>query len=131
LACGLASAPADASQATGRADIGPGPGSVATHRQGNSLSVRISPNSSRRWNVIDLAVSRRGAPVRRAAATVRFDMSAMSMGASRFRLAETRPGVYRYTGPAITMDGMWVLTFDVRPEHGRSFALTVRDQVRG
>jgi hypothetical protein len=54
----------------------------------------------------------------------------MSMGATRFRMREARPGVYRYSGPAISMPGVWVLTFQVRPPGASAFSVVVRDHVR-
>jgi hypothetical protein len=113
------------------ADIGPGPDSVTVRSHGYLVKARITPNSSRRWNDIDLAVSRRGSALRRAAVSVRFAMPAMSMGDPRFKMRETRPGVYRYSGPAISMGGLWVLTFHVRPHGSRAFDVVVRDHVRG
>jgi YtkA-like protein len=129
LSCGLLAAPAGGRPAAQLADIGPGPGSVVMHPHGYLAKVRITPNSSRRWNDIELVVSRRGTPLRRAAVSVRFDMPSMSMGAPRFRLKEARGGLYRYSGPAISMDGLWVLTFQVRPAHGAGFSVVVRDHV--
>lgn len=123
--CALLAAPAVA------AEIGPGAGSVSASTYGYRLTVRVAPNSSRSWNDIELRLSRGGAAVRRATANLRFDMPAMSMGAPRFRLREVRPGIYRYTGPAISMPGLWVLTFDLSPQGGRAFTFVVRDHVRG
>ena len=113
------------------AEIGPGPDGATTSVQGYRVTTHVQPNSSRRWNDIDLRLSRRGAAVRRATVSVRFDMPAMSMGAPRFGMREVRAGLYRYSGPAISMPGLWVLTFDVRPRHGRTFTVVVRDHVRG
>jgi YtkA-like len=113
------------------ADIGPGPDSVTLHTHGYLVKLRITPNSARRWNDIDLSVTRRGSPVRRAAVSLRLDMPAMSMGAPRFQLREVRPGVYRYSSPAISMGGLWVLTFQVRAGGARAFTVVVRDHVRG
>jgi hypothetical protein len=128
--CGLLTASAGSRPAAGRTDVGPGPGSVVVTRQGYLAKLRITPNSSRRWNDVELAVSRRGTPLRRAAVSLRFEMPSMSMGAPRFRLKESRPGVYRYSGPAINMDGLWVLTFQVGVGHGRTFSVVVHDHVR-
>jgi hypothetical protein len=122
--CALWAAPASS------ADIGPGPGSVTVGSRGYLVDVRITPNSSHRWNDIDLRVSRRGSPLRRAGVSVRFEMPAMSMGAPRFRLPEVRAGLYRYSGPAINMAGLWVLTFQIRPAGARAFTVVVRDHVR-
>jgi hypothetical protein len=112
------------------ADIGPGAGSVTVHSQGYLVKARITPNSSGSWNDVELTVTRRGFALRRAGVSVRLEMPAMSMGAPRFRLRELRPGVYRYSGPAINMPGLWVLTFQVRPQGARPFTVVVRDHVR-
>lgn len=130
LTSGLLAASAGGSPAAERTDVGPGPGSVVVTRQGYRATVRITPNSSRRSNDVELAVSRGGAPLRRASVSLRFEMPSMSMGAPRFGLREARPGVYRYSGPVMNMDGSWVLTFQVRFGHGRSFSVVVRDHVR-
>ena len=112
------------------ADIGPGPDSVTVRSHGYVVKVRIAPNSSRRWNDIELALSRGRSAIRRATVSLRLDMPAMSMGAPRFRLREGRPGVYRYSGPALSMPGLWVLTFNVDPPGTRAFTVVVRDHVR-
>jgi hypothetical protein len=113
------------------ADFGARPDSVNASTHGYQLAVRVAPNSWQRWNDVDLRLSRGGAAVRRVAANVRFVMPAMTMGAPRFHLREVRPGLYRYTGPAISMPGLWVLTFDLSPPSGPAFTFTVRDHVRG
>jgi hypothetical protein len=113
------------------ADIGPGPDTVTVQSHGYLVKARVTPNSSRTWNDIELTVTRHGSALRRAAVSVRFEMPAMSMGAPRFSLREARPGVYRYSGPAISMAGLWVLTFKVRPPGARAFSVVVRDHVRG
>lgn len=113
------------------ADLGPGPDSVTASTHGYRLAVRVAPNSWQRWNDVEVRLSRGGAAVRRATANLRFDMPAMSMGEPRFRLREAHPGIYRYTGPAISMPGLWVLTFDLSPHGGRAFTFVVHDHVRG
>jgi hypothetical protein len=112
-------------------DIGPGPGSVTVRSHGYLVDVRITPNSSSTWNDIDLRVSRRGAAIRGAVVSARFEMPAMSMGARRFQLPQVRPGLYRYSGPAVNMGGLWVLTFQIRPAGATAFTVVVRDHVRG
>src|SRR5690349_24030728 len=109
--------------------VGPGPVRTVVHRGDAVLRLRITPNAAKGPDVVTLAVRRGGAPLRHARVAVRFAMPAMSMGAPRFRLRERAPGSYRYTGPALSMRGLWVLTFSVRSAHGRRLGLTVRDHV--
>ena len=113
------------------ADIGPGAGTAVTSAQGYRVRVHITPNNTRRWNDIDLQTTRSGHVVRLKTASVRFEMPAMSMGAPRFRLRAVRAGLYRYSGPAISMPGTWLLTFRITPQHGRAFTVVVRDHVGG
>lgn len=122
--CVLLPAPAVA------ADIGPGPGGITATVAGYRVFVHVAPNTTTRWNDVELRLSRRGAAIRRAAISLRLQMPAMSMGAPRFRLRELRAGVYRYSGPAISMPGLWILTFTVQPVHARAFTVVVRDHVR-
>jgi hypothetical protein len=112
-----------------RADIGPGTGSAKVRSHGYLVDVRIAPNTWRRWNDISLALSRGSSAIRHARVRVRFDM-AMSMGAPEFGMGERSPGHYRYSGPAISMGGVWVLTFQIRPRGARAFTVVVRDHVR-
>jgi YtkA-like len=123
--CALFAAPAFATE------IGPGPDGVTTTVAGYRVGVHVAPNSSRRWNDVELRLSRSGTTIRKASVSMRVEMPAMSMGAPRFRLREPRPGVYRYSGPAISMPGLWILTFSVQPVHARAFTVVVRDDVRG
>jgi hypothetical protein len=112
------------------ADIGPGPDGATIHSHGYLVKAHITPNSSRRANDVVLTLSRGRTPVRRAVVSVRLEMPAMSMGAPRFGLREVRAGVYRYSGPAINMEGLWVLTFHVRPPGAHAFDVVVRDHVK-
>jgi hypothetical protein len=113
-----------------RADIGPGPGSVTVRSHGYLVEVRIAPNTWRRWNDINLALTRASSPIRHARVRVRLEMPAMGMGAPQFGMGERSAGHYRYSGPAINMGGLWVLTFQIRPPGARTFTVVVRDHVR-
>jgi hypothetical protein len=113
------------------ADIGPGSGSVTKSVRAYSVNVRVSPNNTRHWNDVELRLQRRGADVRKAVVSLRFDMPAMSMGAPKFAMRRARPGLYRYSGPAMSMPGLWVLTFRVKLANEPAFTVVVRDQVRG
>lgn len=111
------------------ADIGPGPASAKVRSHGYLVEVRIAPNTWRRWNDINLALSRGSSAIRHARVRVRLDMPAMSMGAPEFGMGERSRGHYRYSGPAINMGGVWVLTFQIRPRGARAFTVVVRDHV--
>src|SRR4051794_27093223 len=100
LAVSLA-VPATVGGARPEPDVGPGPVSVAMHGHGRVLWIGIPPDAAGRSNVVEVRIPRRGKPERSAAVSVRFEMLGMAMGAPRFRLRQTRPGLYRYTGPAI------------------------------
>jgi hypothetical protein len=106
--------------------VGPGPVNttvpVGAHRAGLS----ISPNRAGARNAV---VLRAGPSLRGAAVRVRFTMLAMAMGPLSFGLAERSPGTFAYTGPAMTMRGLWRLTFDVRPRSGRRLTVVVDDRV--
>jgi YtkA-like len=112
-----------------RADLGPGPDHVTVNRQGMALRVSVNPNRAQRWNTVELTLRRSGKPLRGARVWLRFAMPAMSMGVQRFGLKETRRGVYRYAGPAISMPGEWVLTFEVHPPRGHAVTVAVHDHV--
>lgn len=131
LFAGCGTPPPGAAAPAIAAEIGASPDGVKASLDGYRLAVRVAPNSWQRWNDVELRLSRGGAAVPRASANVRFEMPAMSMGAPRFHMREVRPGLYRYTGPAISMPGLWVLTFVLSPHRGRAFTFVVRDHVRG
>jgi hypothetical protein len=57
-------------------------------------------------------------------------MIGMEMGLDRFRLKETRPGVYAYFGPVLSMNGRWRLGVDVIPRTGGRIRFGVLDRVR-
>jgi hypothetical protein len=114
-----------------RPDLGPGPDHVTLIRQGVLLAVGVSPNRAQGWNTVELAVRGHGKALRGRRVWLRFNMPAMAMGVQRFRLKERRPGVYRYQGPAISMPGAWLLTFEVHQVQGRVMTVAVHDHVEG
>jgi hypothetical protein len=109
--------------------LGSGNGVARVEQQGHLLSVRVAPNSASKWNTVTVSITKHGTPVRRAAVTLTFAMIGMEMGLDRFRLRETRPGVYAYDGPALSMTGRWRLGFDVVPQAGGRIGFGVLDRV--
>jgi hypothetical protein len=61
----------------------------------------------------------------------RFDMLDMDMGQQSFKLAETRPGVYRRNGMPLIMVGNWGVTFEVTPKGGAPYSFLVVDRANG
>src|SRR4051794_28088541 len=122
--------PATVAGGVARSDVGPGPVSVTMHRHGRLVRIDVRPNAAGRWNDVDVRVTRGGRPERSAAVSVRFEMPVMGMRTGRFRLRPTRPGAYRYSGPALSMPGLWRLTFTVTPARGGRFDVVLRDRVR-
>jgi hypothetical protein len=114
-----------------RPDLGPGPDQMTLSRQGVAMRVGVTPNRAQRWNTVELALRANGKPLGGKRVWLRFDMPAMSMGEQRFRLKEAKPGVYRYHGPAISMPGAWLLTFEVHRVRGRVLTVAVHDHVGG
>jgi nitrogen fixation protein FixH len=104
---------------------------VTLSREGVALQVAVTPNAAHRWNTVELRLRQAGKPLRRKRVQLRFEMPAMSMGVQRFGMKEERPGVYRYHGPAISMPGVWRLTFEVHAVRGRVLSAAVQDRVRG
>jgi copper transport protein len=55
----------------------------------------------------------------------------MEMGQQAYRLAETAPGVYSQSAPALVMVGHWGLSFDVRPPGSTPFDVVLFDRASG
>jgi hypothetical protein len=116
---------------TTRAEIEVGPGRVARVVQAatRTLELRVAPNRAGAWNTLNLKVSTRGVPLRRARVTMAITMRSMPMGTQRVRLAETSGGRYAYSGPALVMPGLWDLEIVIAPRGGKRSRLLVRDRV--
>jgi copper transport protein len=113
------------------AHVGPGPvTSVVTHGD-YRLAVRVIPNKAAVPNMVSVAITRGGQPVRGADVTMTFTMLDMEMSPVAYHLPETAPGVYGRSEPALVMVGHWGLSFDVRPPGAQPFTVLVIDRASG
>jgi hypothetical protein len=55
----------------------------------------------------------------------------MEMGQQAYHLAETSPGVYRHSAPALVMVGHWGLDFQIKPPGRPLFDVVVVDHATG
>jgi copper transport protein len=55
----------------------------------------------------------------------------MEMPSQSYRLAETAPGVYTHSGPALVMVGHWGLSFDIAPRGAQPFTVLFVDRANG
>src|SRR5207253_1976060 len=94
-----AKALAQAGKAAAR--VGPGPVTSVVERNGYRLEFRLTPNRAAVPNSFTVAITRGGKPVRGADVTASFAMLDMEMGQQAYHLAETQPGVYRHSAPAL------------------------------
>ena len=113
------------------ARVGPGPVSKVLAKGAYRLRVRVTPNRAAIQNSFSLALTRGGRPVDGAQVVSRFDMLDMEMGEQRYRLRETRPGVFTKDAPALVMVGHWALQFEVTPPRGQPFVVTLLDKASG
>lgn len=113
------------------AHVGPKPGQVVVRHGANAITLRVTPNSSQRWNTFTVTATTGGVKVRRARVRLTFSMVGMDMGTMRFAMKEIRPAMYRYVGPGLLMSGIWHLHVDVAPRRGRPFVADIRDDVFG
>ena len=102
---------AEAGKASAR--VGPGPVTEVVDKNGYRLEFRVNPNRAAVPNDFSVRITRDGAPVRGADVTTSVAMLDMEMGQQAYRLAETAPGVYSHSAPALVMVGHWGLSFDV------------------
>ena len=120
---------AEAGKASAR--VGPGPVTRVVTKSGYRLEFRIDPNRAAVSNDFSVRITRGGAPVRGADVTTSFAMLDMEMGQQAYRLAETAPGVYSHSAPALVMVGHWGLSFDVRPRGSTPFDVLLLDRANG
>jgi copper transport protein len=92
-----------------------GPGAVVSQFTlgRDHVVLRVTPNKAALPNDFSVQVSRNGAPVRGAEVTLRFTMLDMEMPAQEYRLAESAPGTYTKSLPALVMVGRWALALTV------------------
>jgi copper transport protein len=120
---------AEAGKASAR--VGPGRVTRVLTKNGYRLEFRIDPNRAAVPNDFSVRITRDGAPVRGADVTTSFAMLDMEMGQQAYRLAETAPGVYSHSAPALVMVGHWGLSFDVRPPGTTPFDVLLLDRASG
>ena len=110
-----------------------GLGAVAAvvQKDGYTLKVIVDPNKAAAPNRFAVQITKGGKPVTGADVTMTFAMLDMEMGSQEYQLAETSPGVYSRTTPALVMVGHWGLSFDVTPKGGQPFTAVVVDHATG
>jgi copper transport protein len=120
---------ADIGKAAAR--VGPGPVARAVESNGYRVELRVDPNRAAVPNDFSVRITRGGQPVRGANVTASFTMLDMEMGQQAYHLAETSPGVYTHSAPALVMVGHWGLSIDVEPRGGQPFNVLVVDHATG
>jgi copper transport protein len=100
-------------------------------KNGYTLEVRVAPNRAAIPNTFAVEVTKDGQPVTGADVVLDFDMLDMQMQQQSYKLAETRPGVYSRSAPALVMVGHWGLGFTVTPRNGQPIEALVVDRARG
>jgi copper transport protein len=123
--------PAFALQNSALASVGPGQVIKTVTRDGYQLQVSVAPNRAARPDSFSLRITKGGQPVRGADVTLTFNQTEMSMPQQEYQLAETQPGVYTRSAPALVMVGKWALDYQITPDGGPSFTALILDQANG
>jgi copper transport protein len=113
------------------AKVGPGPAHTIVRRNGYVLDFRIAPNKAAVPSDFQVAVTRGGRPVGGLDVTMTFLMLDMEMGQQAYRLAETAPGVYSHSAPALVMVGHWGLEYQFAPPQQQPFDVLILDRATG
>jgi len=113
------------------ARVGPGPVSKVVSRGPYRVRVTVTPNRAAIQNRFSVTVTKNGEPVRGADVVSRFDMLDMDMGELSYRFAESPPGTFSKSAPALVMVGHWALAFEVRPPGSQPFVITLLDKASG
>ena len=113
------------------AHTGPGPVSSVVVANGYRIALHVLPNKAAVPNVFSVDITRGGKPVRNADVIGTFTMLDMEMPSQSYRLAETAPGVYVHSGPALVMVGHWGLSFDIEPRGAQPFTVLFVDRANG
>ncbi len=113
------------------AHTGPGPVTSVVVANGYRIALHVLPNKAAVPNVFSVAITRGGKPVRNADVIGTFTMLDMEMPSQSYRLAETAPGVYTHSGPALVMVGHWGLSFDIDPRGAQPFTVLFVDRANG
>jgi copper transport protein len=123
--------PSFALQNSALAQVGPGRVAKTIARAGYVLQVLVSPNQAAAPDSFALQITKGGEPVRGANVTLTFNHTEMQMPQQEYQLAETRPGIYSRSAPALVMVGKWALGFQITPRGGPSFNALILDQANG
>lgn len=125
--------PSKALASVGKASAHVGPGAVTNvvSRNGYRLELHVAPNKAAVPNAFAVRVTRNGKPVRGADVTTSFTMLDMEMGEQAYHLAETSPGFYRHSAPALVMVGHWALSFEIQPPGKQPFDVLLVDKANG
>ena len=113
------------------AHTGPGPVSTVVNRDGYRVEIHVTPNRAATQNTFTVRLERNGSPIRGADVVATFTMLDMEMPAQLSRLAETQPGVYERSAPALVMVGHWGLGFQIQPRGAKPFTLLLLDKAGG
>jgi copper transport protein len=111
--------------------VGPGPVTSVVSKSGYRFEFHVSPNRAAQPNDFAVRVSRSGQPVRNAQVIVTFEMLDMTMPNQEYRLAESSPGLYSRSAPALLMVGHWGLAFDVTTSKGVPISVLLVDHATG
>jgi copper transport protein len=113
------------------AHTGPGPVSRVVEENGYRVQLRVTPNRAAVPNDVAVQITRGGTPVRSVDVTATFTMLDMEMAAQTYRLAETSPGLYERSAPALVMVGRWGLSFQITPPGRAPFNVLLVDKAGG
>jgi copper transport protein len=125
--------PSKALAAVGQANAKVGPGSVTrvVDEHGYRVELRVTPNRAAVPNDFVVRITREGRVVPDVRVTVTFTMLDMEMPAQSYALAESSPGVYRRSSPALVMVGHWGLSFEIAPPGAAPFSVLLVDRASG
>jgi copper transport protein len=124
-----AKALAEAGNAAAR--VGPGPVTQTVNRNGYTLAFHVAPNRAAQENSFAVSIRRDGKPVQGADVTATFAMLDMEMGQQAYNLAESAPGLYSRSAPALVMVGHWGISFEIQPQGGQPFDVLLVDRASG
>ena len=104
---------------------------AVVNENGYRIELLVAPNKAAVPNDFALRLAKGGTPVRGADVTASFAMLDMEMGQQAYQLAESGPGVYSHSAPALVMVGHWGLDFQIRPRGGQPFDVLIVDHATG
>jgi copper transport protein len=113
------------------AHVGPGTVNRTVTKDGYTVTVQVDPNRAAVPNTFTVKLAKGGKPVTGAEVVQTFTMLDMEMGQQGYRLAETSPGVYTHSAPALVMVGHWGLGLNITPPGGQPFDVLFVDKANG